>query len=116
VTGRIKVKLWASSSAIDTDFVTRLKDAHPDEYAQNITDGIIRAHFRKAAEGKAPSLVEPGKYWIFLSSIPIQRLKNQFEDRFTCLGSKERYFVLELIHLATMDKVVVAKINLLKEY
>src|SRR5260370_11937524 len=34
VTGPIKVHLWATSSAPDTDFVTRLADAHPKRYAQ----------------------------------------------------------------------------------
>ncbi|NGM83521.1 CocE/NonD family hydrolase [Paenibacillus sp. 7124] len=65
VTGPIKVKLWASSSALDTDFVARLVNVHPDGYAQNITDGIIRARFRNAAKGEAPSLIEPGKTYLY---------------------------------------------------
>ncbi len=61
VTGPIMVHLWAVSSAPDTDFVARLVDVHPDGYAQNLTDGIIRARYRNFAKGEAPSLIEPGK-------------------------------------------------------
>lgn len=61
VTGPINVHLWASSSAPDTDFVARLVDIHPDGYAQNLTDGIIRARYRNFARGEAPSLIEPGR-------------------------------------------------------
>lgn len=60
VTGPITVHLWAISSARDTDFVARLVDVHPDGYAQNLTDGIIRARYRNFAQGEAPALIEPG--------------------------------------------------------
>jgi uncharacterized protein len=60
VTGPISVHLWAISSAPDTDFVARLVDVHPDGYAQNLTDGIIRARYRNFERGEAPSLIEPG--------------------------------------------------------
>ena len=61
VTGPITVHLWAISSAPDTDFVARLVDVHPDGYAQNLTDGIIRARYRNYERGEAPTLIEPGK-------------------------------------------------------
>ena len=61
VTGPILVHLWAASSAPDTDFVARLVDVHPSGYAQNLTDGIIRARYRHFSRGEAPSLIEPGK-------------------------------------------------------
>ena len=61
VTGPISVHLWAISSAPDTDFVARLVDVHPDGYAQNLTDGIIRARYRNFERGEAPSLIEPGR-------------------------------------------------------
>jgi putative CocE/NonD family hydrolase len=60
VTGPIVVHLWAVSSAPDTDFVARLVDVHPDGYAQNLIDGIIRARYRNFERGEAPSLIEPG--------------------------------------------------------
>ena len=61
VTGQIKVHLWAISSAPDTDFVARLVDVHPDGYAQNLTDGIIRARYRNTELGEGASLIEPGR-------------------------------------------------------
>jgi putative CocE/NonD family hydrolase len=61
VTGPIKVVLWAASSASDTDFVARLVDVHPNGYARNLTDGIIRARYRGFKRGEEPALIEPGK-------------------------------------------------------
>lgn len=61
VTGPIIVHLWAASSAPDTDFVARLVDVHPNGYAQNLTDGIIRARYRNFVKGEAPSLLESGE-------------------------------------------------------
>jgi uncharacterized protein len=58
ITGPVSVKLWAASDAPDTDFVARLVDVHPDGFAQNITDGIIRARYRN---GDQPELLESGK-------------------------------------------------------
>ncbi|HVA89457.1 MAG TPA: CocE/NonD family hydrolase [Chloroflexota bacterium] len=61
VTGPITVRLWATSSAPDTDFVARLTDIFPDGRSINLTDGIIRARYRDRAKGEAPSLIEPGR-------------------------------------------------------
>ena len=41
VTGPVKVILYASSSAADTDFTTKLVDVDPCGYARNLTDGIV---------------------------------------------------------------------------
>jgi putative CocE/NonD family hydrolase len=57
VTGPVCVNLWASSSASDTDFTAKLVDVHPDGYAQNLLDGIIRARYRDSAT--QPSLLKP---------------------------------------------------------
>lgn len=62
VTGPLAVKLWASTNATDTDFVARLVDVHPDGFAQNLNDGIIRARFRN---GETPELLEPDKPYEF---------------------------------------------------
>lgn len=43
VTGWVKVKLWASSDAVDTDFTAKLIDVLPNGRAYNLTDGIVRA-------------------------------------------------------------------------
>ncbi|MFQ5822338.1 MAG: CocE/NonD family hydrolase [Candidatus Heimdallarchaeota archaeon] len=59
VTGPLSVKLYASSTAKDTDFTAKLVDVHPHGYAQYIQEGIIRARYRESRE--KPSLIEPGK-------------------------------------------------------
>lgn len=50
VTGWIKVKLWASSDAVDTDFTAKLVDVLPDGTAYNLADGIVRASEQHAHE------------------------------------------------------------------
>jgi uncharacterized protein len=65
VTGPIDVKLWASSSAVDTDFTAKLIDVHPPSkdfpagIAMNLEDGIIRARFRNSLEHE--ELMKPGE-------------------------------------------------------
>ena len=66
VTGPISVHLWATSSAVDTDFVARLVDVHPGGYAQNLTDGILRARYRDFESGAAPTLIEAGRAYEFV--------------------------------------------------
>ncbi len=66
VTGPITVRLWAASSAPDTDFVARLTDIYEDGRALNLTDGIIRARYRHLADGDAPSLIEPGRAYEYV--------------------------------------------------
>ncbi|MEE9261056.1 MAG: CocE/NonD family hydrolase, partial [Dehalococcoidia bacterium] len=61
VTGPIKVYLWAATTAPDTDFTAKLVDVHPDGYARNLQDGIIRARYR--ASRTSPALVEPGRVY-----------------------------------------------------
>ena len=66
VLGPVYATLFASSSAPDTDFVTRLVDVHPDGRAIGIADGIVRASARESypAPGVVtptpPSPIEPG--------------------------------------------------------
>ena len=48
--GHVRVALWASSSAPDTDFTAKLVDVHPDGYAHNVSEGIIRARYRDSNE------------------------------------------------------------------
>ena len=61
VTGPTTVQLWAASTATDTDFTAKLVDVHPDGYARNLQDGIIRARYRDSAT--IPSLIEPGRVY-----------------------------------------------------
>jgi len=59
VTGRIKVILWASSPAKDTDFTAKLTDVYPDGRSMLVLDGIIRARHRDSMERE--DFMEPGK-------------------------------------------------------
>jgi putative CocE/NonD family hydrolase len=63
VTGRVKVILWASSSAKDTDFTAKLTDVHPDGRSMLVLDGIIRARHRDSMERE--DFMEPGKTYKF---------------------------------------------------
>jgi putative CocE/NonD family hydrolase len=63
ITGPVSVELWASSSAVDTDFTAKLVDVHPDGYAMNLLDGIIRARYRDSASRPEP--MEPGQPYRF---------------------------------------------------
>lgn len=58
VTGPVVVKLYAASSATDTDFTAKLVDVYPDGRAYNIVDGIIRARYRNGPE-VPPTLIPP---------------------------------------------------------
>jgi len=48
VTGPVEVRLFASSSAVDTDFTVKLVDVRPDGRAMSVTDGICRARYRNS--------------------------------------------------------------------
>ncbi len=61
VTGFIRAKLFAASSAADTDFTAMLVDVEPSGYARFLTDGIVRARFRNSTTKAEP--IEPGKVY-----------------------------------------------------
>jgi len=61
VTGPVTLDLFAKSSAVDTDFTAKLVDVGPDGFAQNLTEGILRARFRNSTS--VASLLEPGKVY-----------------------------------------------------
>lgn len=67
VTGEVEVRLWASSSAVDTDFTAKLVDVYPASsdwpggFDLKITEGILRARFRDSL--KEERLMEPGKVY-----------------------------------------------------
>jgi len=63
VTGPIKLELFAKSSAVDTDFTAKLVDVWPDGFAQNLTEGIVRARYRESQE-KA-EFINPGQVYKF---------------------------------------------------
>ena len=61
VTGPMRLELYASSSAVDTDFTGKLVDVSPDGYARNLTEGILRARYRGSRE--KPELMNPGQVY-----------------------------------------------------
>lgn len=63
VIGPVQVKLWATSSAPDTDFTAKLVDVYLDGYAQNVSEGIIRARYRES--DKDPSWITPGAVYSY---------------------------------------------------
>jgi putative CocE/NonD family hydrolase len=69
VVGPIEITLFASSTAVDTDFTAKLVDVYPPSkdyplgYDLNITDGIIRARYRNSPEKQ--ELLKPGEIYRF---------------------------------------------------
>ena len=54
VTGPVALELYAKSSAVDTDFTAKLVDVWPNGFAQNLTEGILRARYRDSLEKASP--------------------------------------------------------------
>jgi putative CocE/NonD family hydrolase len=60
ITGPISAKLFVASDRPDTDFTLKLIDVYPpnedypDGFAMNLTDGILRARYRKSWEHPQP--------------------------------------------------------------
>lgn len=75
VTGPIHIKLWAASSAKDTDWAAKIIDVHPDGEAQRLQDGILRARSRESIEH--PSLLTEGK--IYEYTIDLLDISNLFQ-------------------------------------
>lgn len=63
VTGPVSLEFYAKSSAVDTDFTAKLVDVWPNGFAQNLTEGIIRARYRDSQE--KPELLTPGQVYKF---------------------------------------------------
>jgi hypothetical protein len=61
VTGHVTLELWAKSTAVDTDFTAKLVDVWPNGFAQNLTEGIVRAKYRDSQE--KPELMNPGEIY-----------------------------------------------------
>ncbi len=58
VAGPISLTLWASSSAVDTDFDAKLVDVYPNGTKVNIADGVIRARYRN--DPSKPQFLQSG--------------------------------------------------------
>ena len=74
ITGPITVKLYAASSAVDTDFTAKLVDVYPDGRVYNLADGIIRASFRN---GQKRERITPGQAYEY--TIDLWATSNLFQ-------------------------------------
>ena len=67
IVGGLTVKLFVSSSAVDTDFTVKLVDVYPPSedypsgFKMNLTDGILRARYRETPERQV--LMTPGEIY-----------------------------------------------------
>jgi len=61
VTGQVRVVLYASTSAMDTDFTAKLVDVFPNGEARNLTDGILRIRYRHGLD--KPELADAGEVY-----------------------------------------------------
>jgi len=75
VTGPVELKLFAASSAVDTDFTATLSDVHPDGRAIIICEGVRGVSFRESLEHPTP--IEPGK--VYQYSISLWETSNVFK-------------------------------------
>ncbi|MDQ6595569.1 CocE/NonD family hydrolase [Bacillus salipaludis] len=66
VTGQVKVKLWASTDAKDTDFTAKLVDTAPDGKALILTEGIVNAKYRNGFQPEKELTGEVVEYEIDL--------------------------------------------------
>jgi len=68
VTGPLRVVLYASSDAVDTDFAAKLIDVFPDGRSINMAEGILRARYRESLSH--PKLLERGKVYELTIEMP----------------------------------------------
>jgi putative CocE/NonD family hydrolase len=75
VVGPIKVEIYVSSTAVDTDFTVKLIDVYPPSedfptgFEMNLTDGILRARYRNTPERQ--ELMRPGEiYQVLVEPFP----------------------------------------------
>ena len=80
IAGDIKVTLWVSSDAPDTDFYVKLVDVHPPgkDYARGygfpVSEGILRARYREGFD--KPALMKPGQKYCL--KFPLEPAANRF--------------------------------------
>jgi putative CocE/NonD family hydrolase len=59
--GPVTARLFAATTAVDTDWTVKLVDVRPDGYARRVSDGYCRARYRESQS--EPSLLEPGRVY-----------------------------------------------------
>jgi uncharacterized protein len=84
VTGFVSLELYASTSAVDTDFTALLVDVDPSGYSRFLTDGIVRSRYRESTT--QPTEITPGK--IYKYTIDLWATGNVFKA-----GHKIRLYV-----------------------
>jgi putative CocE/NonD family hydrolase len=75
VTGEVRVVLYASTSAPDTDFTAKLVDVFPNGHARNLCDGILRVRYRNGL--RKAERATPGA--IYAIHIPVGVTSNVFK-------------------------------------
>lgn len=82
INGPLTVKLWVSSSAVDTDFTAKLLDVYPPTadyprgYDLLLADRIVRARYRSSVE--RPELLKPGE--TYEVTIDLLGVANRFQQ------------------------------------
>ena len=84
VTGFITAELYASTSAVDTDFTAMIVDVDEKGYARYLGDGIIRAKYRNSTRTAEP--IEPSK--VYKYTIDLWATSNVFK-----VGHKIRVYI-----------------------
>ena len=67
VTGPVELRLFAASTAVDTDFTATLTDVDPEGRAIHICEGIRGVTFRESLENPTP--IEPGRVYEYSISL-----------------------------------------------
>lgn len=74
IVGPVRLLVYVSTSAPDTDIMAKLVDVFPDGMARNLTDGMLRLRYRKSLE--QPELVKPGQ--VYPVTVPVGVTANCF--------------------------------------
>ncbi len=63
IAGPVRMKLHAATDGPDTDWFIKLVDVHPNGFAMNIAEGILRARYRNGYD--RPELLKPNQAYEF---------------------------------------------------
>ena len=80
ISGEIRMVLWVSSTAPDTDFCVKLLDIHPPSadyptgYSMPLSEGVLRARYREGFTGQ--KLMERGK--VYRVEVGLEPVANRF--------------------------------------
>ena len=75
ISGPVSARLWAASSAPDTDWVVKMVDVGPNGYAFPLSIGMIRARYRESQASQ--KLMEPGRVYEY--GIEMRPVGNRFK-------------------------------------